>query len=232
MIRLCPVCVAECEVPERHRGPVACQACDAAFLADTQGPDDPLASLPSARPQRVEIAQGTDAWRALRRTLRMASETPAVLGLSSFSNALANLRDEKRGKRIFVNAAMRKGTEQEPFARAAYAEKHGAADAAMYVDGAYGCSLDGISADCRTVLEIKTPYRGRAHERWRLAVAGRTLPSDYAQIQHQLMVCRAARAHLFVWDAEAREGEKVEILPDPAFWVRIRTGWDKFWPTL
>jgi hypothetical protein len=29
------------------------------------------------------------------------------------------------------------------------------------------------------------------------------LPSDYAQIQHQLMVCRAARAHLFVWDAQA-----------------------------
>jgi len=232
MIRLCPVCAAECAVPERHRGAVACQACDAAFLADTHGPDDPLASLPQARPQRVEIAQGTDAWRALRRSLRMASETPAVLGLSSFSNAAANLRNEKRGQRVFVNAAMRKGTEQEPFARAAYAKLHGAADAAMYVDGDYGCSLDGISADGRTVLEIKTPYRGRAHERWRLAVAGRTMQSDYAQIQHQLMVCRAARAHLFVWDAEAREGVQVEILPDPAFWRRIRTGWDAFWPTL
>ena len=232
MIRLCPVCAAECAVPERHRGAVACQACDAAFLADTHDPDDPLASLPQARPQRVEIAQGTDAWRALRRSLRMASETPAVLGLSSFSNAAANLRNEKRGQRVFVNAAMRKGTEQEPFARAAYAKLHGAADAAMYVDGDYGCSLDGISADGRTVLEIKTPYRGRAHERWRLAVAGRTMQSDYAQIQHQLMVCRAARAHLFVWDAEAREGVQVEILPDPAFWRRIRTGWDAFWPTL
>jgi putative phage-type endonuclease len=232
MIRLCPVCAAGCDAPDRQLGSVQCRACGASFLADTHRFDDPLASLPPARPQRVEIAQGTDAWRALRRTLRMASETPAVLGLSSFSNAAANLRNEKRGKRIFVNAAMRKGTEQEPFARAAYAQMHGAADAAMYIDGDYGCSLDGISADGRTVLEIKTPYRGRAHERWRLAVAGRTLPSDYAQIQHQLMVCRAARAHLFVWDAEAREGAQVEILPDPAFWVRIRTGWDKFWPTL
>ncbi len=232
MIRLCPVCAAACEVPARQLGPVQCQGCDARFLADTNGPDDPLARLPPARPQRVEIAQGTDAWRALRRRLRMASETPAVLGLSAFSNALANLRNEKRGQRVFVNAAMRKGTEQEPFARAAYAASHGAADAAMYVDGDYGCSLDGLSADGRTVLEIKTPYRGRAHERWRLAIAGRTLRSDYAQIQHQLMVCRAARAHLFVWDAEMREGVHVEILPDPLFWLRIRSGWDSFWPTL
>jgi putative phage-type endonuclease len=219
-------------VPERRLGAAQCLACKAAFLADTHRAEDPLASLPPARPQRVDVAQGTDAWRALRRDLRMASETPAVLGLSSFSNALANLRAEKRGRRVFVNAAMRKGTEQEPFARAAYAKLHGSADAAMYVDGAYGCSLDGISADGRTVLEIKTPYRGRAHERWRLAAAGRTLPSDYAQIQHQLMVCRAACAHLFVWDAEAREGVHVEILPDPAFWLRIRSGWDAFWPTL
>jgi putative phage-type endonuclease len=232
MNRLCPVCAAACDVPACLHGPVRCLACAAAFLADTRGAEDPLASLPPACPQRVEIAQGTDAWRALRRTLRMASETPAVLGLSSFSNAAANLRAEKRGRRIFVNAAMRKGTEQEPFARAAYAASHGVSDAAMYVDGAYGCSLDGISADGRTVLEIKTPYRGRAHERWRLAVAGRALPPDYAQIQHQLMVCRAARAHLFVWDAQAQEGVHVEILPDPAFWLRIRSGWDAFWPTL
>lgn len=232
MIRLCPVCATSLNLPEGQSGVVACPPCGARFLADTQAPDDPLASLPPARPQRVAIAQGTDSWRELRRSLRMASETPAVLGLSSFSNAAANLRAEKRGKRIFVNAAMRKGTEQEPFARAAYAAAHGAADAAMYVDGDYGCSLDGISADGRTVLEIKTPYRGRAHERWRLALAGRTLPSDYAQIQHQLMVCRAARAHLFVWDAEAREGVRVDILPDPAFWLRIRIGWDAFWPTL
>ena len=46
------------------------------------------------------------------------------------------------------------------------------------------------------------------------------------------MVCRAARAHLFVWDAETREGVPVEILPDPDFWLRIRSGWDAFWPTL
>jgi len=164
MIRLCPVCAAACDVPAHLLGPVQCAACGARFLADTQASDDPLASLPPARPQRVEIAQGTDAWREMRRSLRMASETPAVLGLSSFSNAAANLRAEKRGKRIFVNAAMRKGTEQEPFARAAYAASHGVCDAAMYVDGAYGCSLDGISADGRTVLEIKTPYRGRAHD--------------------------------------------------------------------
>jgi putative phage-type endonuclease len=232
MPRQCPVCPTSLALPADGVGVVQCPDCQTRFLADTRSPDDPLASLPKAAPQRLDMAQGTREWLELRRGLRMASETPAVLGLSPYSSALANLRKQKQGGSVFVNRAMQKGTAQEPVARAAYAKLHGRMEAAMFVDGDYGCSLDGISDDGETLLEIKTPYRGRAHERWRLAAAGNATPYDHAQIQHQLMACRAKRAHLWVWDAEGCAGKLVEIFPEPEFWRRIRIGWDAFWPTI
>ena len=230
--RQCPVCPTKLALPRGHAGIVQCPDCRTRFAADTRVPDDPMAQLPRAVPRRVDAVQGSRAWLDLRRGLRMASETPAVMGLSPYSGALANLRKQKLGGSVFVNPAMQKGTAQEPAARAAYARQHGDMAPAMFVDGDYGCSLDGISPDGETLLEIKTPYRGRAHERWHLAVAGEAAAYDRAQIQHQLMACRAKRAHLWVWDAEGRAGKLVEIVPEPEFWLRIRIAWDAFWPTL
>lgn len=60
---------------------------------------------------------------------------------------------------IFQNAAMKTGTEQEPFARAAYEGKTGimVEEVGLFVtdDGRFGCSADGLCGD-DGVLEVKT----------------------------------------------------------------------------
>ena len=181
--------------------------------------------------KEIEIEQGTQEWLDLRRNLRMASETPAVLGVSPYQSQ-NDVRAAKRGTQAFQNAAMRQGTEQEPIARAAYEEAFEMMRPAMFVDGDYGCSLDGISLDGSLIVEIKTPFKGRESDRWQAALKGQTTEYDFAQIQHQLMVCQAKLAHLWVWDAKTQSGNLVEVRPEPTYWETIRIAWDAFWPTL
>jgi hypothetical protein len=127
MLRLCPCCAAKLDLPDGQCAVVACPPCKTRFMADTRQPDDPMAHMSQSVRLKLDVRQGSRDWLELRRTMRMASETPAVLGLSPYSNALKNLRAQKHGQRLFVNPAMRKGTEQEPAARAAYEAAHGAA---------------------------------------------------------------------------------------------------------
>lgn len=60
---------------------------------------------------------------------------------------------------VFVNSAMRMGTEQEPLARAAYEAETGnvvlEAGFAVTLDGRFGCSVDGLVGD-DGIIEIKT----------------------------------------------------------------------------
>jgi len=64
-----------------------------------------------------------------------------------------------RAPEIFANAAMRTGTEQEPFARAAYEAKTGNfVEEAGFItteDGLFGVSVDGL-VDDDGIIEIKT----------------------------------------------------------------------------
>lgn len=182
--------------------------------------------------QEIKLEQGTEEWLAFRRGKRMASETPSIMGLSPYGTP-ATVRAAKWGKTTTANAAMRQGTEQEPIAREAYEQKYQLMRPAVYLDGEYGASLDGINIDGDFILEIKTPYKDtRKSDRWKAAEDGITTRADYAQIQHQLMVTGAKGAHLWVWDTKAQEGICVEVAPDPMFWDEIRAAWEAFAPTL
>lgn len=182
--------------------------------------------------QEVQLEQGSSDWLAFRRNHRMASETPAIMGLSQYQSP-ADVRAAKLGKSAFVNPAMRQGTEQEPLARAAYGESHEPMRPAVFVDGEYGCSLDGINMDEDTILEIKTPYKdARNSDRWKAAERGELTPADYAQVQHQIMVAGVAGAHFMVWDAETQTSIIIPVEPNPDYWQTIRAAWDAFWPTL
>lgn len=230
-LRRCPHCEVKLRLPAGQSGIVRCVSCGTRFLADTRQARDPMVAAPPRGRERSDLRQGTARWLAARRELAMASETPAVLGVSPYQTR-AKLRAAKRGAAAFVTPAMRKGVAEEPRARAAYEATWGPMRPAFLVSAGFGCSLDGISAEGDVILEIKTPYRGRAHERWELALDGRSTPYDLAQIQHQLMVSRARAGYLWVWDAEGREGLRVEILPDPEFWIGIRAAWAEFWSTM
>ena len=182
--------------------------------------------------EELSLVQGSEEWLAFRRGKRMASETPAIMGLSPYGTP-DSVRKAKRGKSTYVNDAMKQGTREEPKARESYEAKFELMRPAVYVDGEYGASLDGINIDEDWILEIKTPYKdARKSDRWKDAEKQSVTPADYAQIQHQLMVTGARGAHLWVWDAKAQEGILVRVESDPSYWDEIRKAWDEFAPTL
>jgi hypothetical protein len=122
---------------------------------------------------------------------------------------------------------MRHGKTQEPAARRAYEALTGAVmEPQVLVRGDYSASLDGLSLDGRVPLEIKCPVRGRRSELWQDVLAG-VIPLHYRfQVQHQLMVSKAALGHLFVFDGE--QGLIADVEPDPDAWIAIRDAWDVF----
>jgi len=92
--------------------------------------------------------------------------------------------------------------------------------------GIYSASLDGMTLEGDLILEVKCPVRGTRSDLWQ-DVAGGTVPEHYTvQIQHQLMVSRAEKAHLWIFNGEV--GILHEIVPDHDLMERIRTAWDGF----
>lgn len=179
----------------------------------------------------MKLEQGTEEWLEMRRRFRMASETPAVMKLSPYSGP-QQVRDAKAGKRGYVNAAMRRGTEEEPKARMWFEEQTSELmRPAVFTNGRYGASLDGISLDGKTILEIKTPYK-ETSERWELIFDGKIADYDMAQMQHQLMVTGAEECYFMVWSAEKQTGVIQIVKPDKDWWARIQEAWDDFDETI
>ncbi len=175
----------------------------------------------------LKLVQGTPEWRQHRAKSRNASETAAVLGVSPFQTPyqlwlLKTGRTEQK-----VTAPMIRGTELEPAARAAYELQTGhIMEPLVLVDGDYSASLDGITLAGDFILEIKCPYKGAASPLWQSVVAGE-VPEYYGyQIEHQLMVSGARRAHLWVYDG--KEGLLLEVAARTDRWDLIRRAWDEF----
>jgi hypothetical protein len=60
-------------------------------------PDDWIPTLPDAFVSEIELVQGSQEWLDFRRTKRMASETPAIMGLSPWQKPKDILK-AKRGR--------------------------------------------------------------------------------------------------------------------------------------
>jgi putative phage-type endonuclease len=175
----------------------------------------------------VKLVQGSPEWHEHRRTHRNASETPIVLGVSPWVTPY-QLWQQKLGLTApEVNAAMLKGIELEPAARAAYEARTGfVTQPLVLVDGEYSASLDGLTLGGERLVEIKCPYRGQASNLWQAVEAGE-LPEHYRwQVQHELMVTGAEVADVFVFDGT--EGLLLPVTPDPASWPAVRSAWDAF----
>lgn len=116
------------------------------------------------------IMQGTAEWHALRCGRVTASRVADVIARTKtgYSASRANYAAELIAERLtgctapsFTNAAMQHGTEQEPFARQAYADLHGVEveQVAFVIHPEIpmaGASPDGLVGD-RGLVEIKAP---------------------------------------------------------------------------
>lgn len=175
----------------------------------------------------VQLPQGSPEWLDYRLSKRNASESAAVMGLSPWTTPY-QLWLMKTGRHVQnVNAAMLRGTELEPDARAAYEAHTGLVMQPLVLDdGVYSASLDGMTLDGDLIVEIKVPMRGTRSDLWQDVAAGQVPEHYMVQIQHQLMVSGADTAHLWIYNGEI--GILHEITPDVALMDRIRAAWDSF----
>ncbi len=175
----------------------------------------------------LNLVQGTAEWHAHRAKSRNASETAAVLGVSPWQTPYQLWLLKTGRAELTVTPPRPPGAALDGAARLAYEEKSGLVmEPLVLVEGEYSASLDGITLEGDLILEIKCPFKGRDSELWK-AVASGTVPEHYDwQMDHQLMVSGAARAHLWVY-ADG-EGLLLEARPQPERWERIRAAWDAF----
>lgn len=181
----------------------------------------------------LDLEQGTQEWLDWRRSRRMASETPFVMGVSPYGSANKIRKDKQGISKGFQNKAMAYGHEQEEYAREHYEAGH-TGMVPMVVeddDGIYAASLDGISVDGTRIIEIKSPYKGIDSDRWKSAIVGKVLIYDFLQVQHQLMVSGADSCDFIVWVPD-QDMQIINVKAEPAEWEKIREAWDEFWPTI
>jgi len=156
-------------------------------------------------------------WLAWRRAGIGASDAPTIMGVSPWGTPY-KLWCDKTGLTPLVDSnswATDRGNELEPMARADYELMHGLDMPVVLAAHAeypfLRASLDGYNAEHKIILEIKCP--GAADH---ASAAGGKVPDKYfPQLQHQLLVTGAAKAHYYSFDG--RKAHLVEVLPDHSY---------------
>ena len=180
-------------------------------------------------PRIERLHQNTPQWHRWRMQGIGASDAPVIMGETPFKTP-RTLWSIKTGRRQEEPAgpAARRGHELERFARRAYERQTGIQmEPLCLVHQEFEwmrASLDGLSFDGSTLLEIKCPLslRDRAS-----AQEGR-IPSQYhAQLQHQLEVSGAQQAHY--WSFDGTDGILIEMRPDREYAKRLVEAEAAFW---
>src|SRR5579862_8000677 len=180
-------------------------------------------------PRIERLNQNTPEWHRWRMQGIGASDAPVIIGETAFKTP-RTLWSIKTGRMQEGSAgpAARRGRDLERFARRAYERRTGIQmEPLCLVHGEFEwmrASLDGLSFDGSTLLEIKCPLNPRDHSSAR---QGR-IPSQYqAQLQHQLEVSKAERAHY--WSFDGSDGILVETRPDREYAKRLVEAQVAFW---
>ncbi|MGO9060437.1 MAG: YqaJ viral recombinase family protein [Candidatus Binataceae bacterium] len=180
-------------------------------------------------PRIERLHQNTPEWHRWRMQGIGASDAPVIMAESPFKTP-RTLWSIKTGRMQEDPAgpAARRGRELERFARRAYERQTGIQmEPLCLVHQEFEwmrASLDGLSFDGSTLLEIKCPLslRDRAS-----AQQGR-IPSQYhAQLQHQLEVSGAEQAHY--WSFHGTDGILIKIRPDREYTKRLVEAEAAFW---
>lgn len=188
--------------------------------------------------ETTALVQGTREWHNWRRGGIGASEAPSIMGVSPWTSRF-ELWATKTGlmqpaePHVNAAAAMRRGTELEPKARALYIERTGIeVTPETFTCAAHPfikASLDGWNAEKRHILELKCPgkadlaaaRKGKVPEKykWQLAqqyICADALTLDYATYDgdQELVIIPVAR------DLEL---EAVLLVELKAFWELVQT---------
>jgi putative phage-type endonuclease len=176
--------------------------------------------------------QGSASWLAWRKTRGGASEVAALMGCSPwFPQTPHQLWQVKTGRaEVQENDAMRRGSRLEPAARAHAERAAGEVFEPQTVErGRIIASLDGLTFDGSTVLEIKVPAKGDKSDLWSHVMEHDAPPDHYwHQVQQQLYCSGAKRALFFVCVPEQNYSVRCVVTPDLQAHEAIRLAWEQF----
>ncbi len=146
----------------------------------------------------LDIEQHSREWHELRRTKIGASDAPVIYGVSRYKNALQLWEEKSVGKKSFTTAAMQRGTDLEPEARATISKQHGTEYKPVVMQSEKYewmiASLDGWNGEC--LVEIKCPNQEILDR-----IALHDIPMDYqVQMQHAMQVSDTDAAILLAWN--------------------------------
>jgi len=154
---------------------------------------------------------------------------PQLMGVSPWGNPMTLwLEKTGLGKPKPVNWAMKRGTEMEPFARSSYIDQTEIVIHPYCVQSSQypwmKASLDGLSFDGRTVVEIKVPGL-RDHE---LACCDEIPPKYIPQCDYLLAITGAPVLHYYSYRSE-EDWVLLEHYPDQTRIARMLALADQFW---
>jgi putative phage-type endonuclease len=182
------------------------------------------------RMPRIErLHQNTPQWHRWRRLGIGASDAPVIMGETPFKTP-RTLWSIKTGRIAEPPAgpAARRGHQLERCARRAYERHTGIQMEPLCVVHQelewMRASLDGLSFDGTTLVEVKCPLSLRDRT---TAQEGRIPVQYYAQLQHQLEVSGAQQAHY--WSFHGSDGILIELRPDREYARRLVEAEAAFW---
>lgn len=161
----------------------------------------------------LTLQQGSSEWLAHRRTVRNASDAPAMMGASPYVSRADLIRQRATGIEREIDAPTQarfdRGHEVEPALRA-LAEKiigedlypvTGVAD-----DGYMGASFDGVTLGEDIIFEAKQHNTEKRACMYR----GEIPPADYWQVVQQFAVCASATQCLYLC-GDGTEGNTAQL---------------------
>ncbi len=180
----------------------------------------------------LKMDQDTPQWLQWRKSVVTATDAATIMGVNPYCK-IEKLRLKKLGllPEEEVNQFMQRGKDLEGEARDCFHNNN--LDLhfdSMVVESSehpfLGASLDGITKDRKSLLEIKCPMKKSMDE----ARAGIVKPLYMAQIYHQLLVTRAEICYYYCYDGE--KGHTIEILPDEDWQKEYLPKAEEFWMSL
>lgn len=175
------------------------------------------------------VAQGSEAWHALRADHNTASEAPAMMGVSKYQTRTELLAAKKTGISPEVSSSQQfifdKGHAAEAGARPIVEEMIGEE---LYpvvgTEGSLLASLDGATMLGETIFE---------HKLWNESLAaqvrtGELEPHYYWQLEQQLLVSGAEKAIFVCSDGTRDNFVSMEYRPVPGRAEQLLAGWKQF----
>jgi len=157
----------------------------------------------------MNLIQNTPEWLEFRQMKIGASDAPSIMGVG-FHTPYKLWRIKIGFDEIVVNRAMQRGKEMEELARKQFSKETGIEIFPKVVQHNEFewmiASLDGISFDGKTIVEIKCP----GIEDHSIALQGNVPKKYYPQIQHQIAVTGVNSAIYYSFRDNAGVSIKVE----------------------